>query len=217
MEITLEKIELVKDRTGVSYKEAKDALEAANGNVVDAIIAIEESINLSATAKVVDQSSQVVELIKDYIRKGNVSRIVVSKDGEIVMNLSVNVGIVGTLLGPWAAIIGILFAFGLKYKIELVLDDGSVVNITEKASDKFGDAVERGGLIVDAVKEKGTQVYDNVSGKVQDVVGKTRYGTHVSSEDFKDTVDEMWEAAKKRVENVSEAVENLDRQATETP
>ena len=28
MEITLEKIELVKDRTGVSYKEAKEALEA---------------------------------------------------------------------------------------------------------------------------------------------------------------------------------------------
>ena len=31
MEITLEKIELVKDRTGVSYKEAKEALEAAGG------------------------------------------------------------------------------------------------------------------------------------------------------------------------------------------
>ena len=27
MEITLEKIELVKDRTGVTYKEAKEALE----------------------------------------------------------------------------------------------------------------------------------------------------------------------------------------------
>ena len=28
MEITLEKIELVKDRTGVSYKEAKEALDS---------------------------------------------------------------------------------------------------------------------------------------------------------------------------------------------
>ena len=43
MEITLEKIELVKDRTGVSYKEAKEALEAADGSVVDAIIAIEDT------------------------------------------------------------------------------------------------------------------------------------------------------------------------------
>ena len=41
MEITLEKIELVKDRTGVSYREAKSALEEANGSVDDAIIVIE--------------------------------------------------------------------------------------------------------------------------------------------------------------------------------
>ena len=40
MEITLEKIELVKDRTGVSYAEAKAALEKAGGSVVDAIIMI---------------------------------------------------------------------------------------------------------------------------------------------------------------------------------
>ena len=49
MEITLEKIELVKDRTGVSYKEAKAALEAADGSVVDAIINIEEDIDTSAS------------------------------------------------------------------------------------------------------------------------------------------------------------------------
>ena len=42
LEISLEKIELVKDRTGVSYKEAKEALEKSGGNVVDAIISIEE-------------------------------------------------------------------------------------------------------------------------------------------------------------------------------
>ena len=44
MEITLEKIELVKDRTGVTYAEAKAALEEAEGSVVDAIISIEETI-----------------------------------------------------------------------------------------------------------------------------------------------------------------------------
>ena len=34
MEITLEKIELVKDRTGVSYAEAKEALEGKTGTVI---------------------------------------------------------------------------------------------------------------------------------------------------------------------------------------
>ena len=51
MEITLEKIELVKDRTGVSYKEAKEALEAADGSVVDAIIAIEETVDVKPGAR----------------------------------------------------------------------------------------------------------------------------------------------------------------------
>ena len=45
MEITLEKIELVKDRTGVTYKEAKEALEKVNGNVVDAIILLENEVD----------------------------------------------------------------------------------------------------------------------------------------------------------------------------
>ena len=50
MEITLEKIELVKDRTGVSYREAKSALEEANGSVVDAIILIEENMGTEDSA-----------------------------------------------------------------------------------------------------------------------------------------------------------------------
>ena len=45
MDINLEKIELVKDRTGCTYAEAKDALEKADGSVVDAIIDIEEKMN----------------------------------------------------------------------------------------------------------------------------------------------------------------------------
>lgn len=42
MEITLEKIELVKDRTKTSYAEAKEALEVNEGSVVDAIIYLED-------------------------------------------------------------------------------------------------------------------------------------------------------------------------------
>ena len=40
-EITLEKIDIVRERTGASYSEAKEALEACGGNVVDALIYLE--------------------------------------------------------------------------------------------------------------------------------------------------------------------------------
>ena len=60
MEITLEKIELVKDRTGVTYKEAKEALEGADGNVVDAIIAIEETIDQKSSKKIGSQGEDLI-------------------------------------------------------------------------------------------------------------------------------------------------------------
>jgi hypothetical protein len=205
MEITLEKIELVKDRTGVSYKDAKDALEAAEGNVVDAIIAIEERVNLSGTAKVIDKSNDIIDVIKDYVRKGNVSKISVSKDEDVLLNLPVNATIVGALVAPWAALIGTVVCFGLKYKIELVLDDGTVVDITEKTTDKVEQAVEKGGAVIGSVRDKGAQVYDNVSDRLHSAVGKTKQAAQqLNPEDFKDTVDEMWSAAKQRVEDAIE-------------
>jgi len=40
-EITLEKIDIIKERTGVSYTEAKEALEECDSDVVNALIYIE--------------------------------------------------------------------------------------------------------------------------------------------------------------------------------
>ena len=42
MDITLEKVDLVKERTGASYSEAKEALVISNGDVLDAIIYLEQ-------------------------------------------------------------------------------------------------------------------------------------------------------------------------------
>ena len=41
MEISLEKVDQVKERTGSTYKEAKEALEICGGDVLEAIIYIE--------------------------------------------------------------------------------------------------------------------------------------------------------------------------------
>ena len=81
MEITLEKIELVKDRTGVTYAEAKKALEDADGSVVDAIIDLEEKMNKNYDA--VDggslKDSPVFAKMKEIVDKGNVTKIMIRK------------------------------------------------------------------------------------------------------------------------------------------
>jgi hypothetical protein len=120
MEITLEKIELVKDRTGVSYKEAKEALEDADGSVVDAIINIEESIDIKGKSKFAEQSAHIIDKVKEAIKKGNVAKIIVKKDDELILNLPLNVGIIGTVLAPWAVLAGVLAAFGTKCVIGLL-------------------------------------------------------------------------------------------------
>ncbi|MGI6752549.1 MAG: DUF4342 domain-containing protein [Anaerovoracaceae bacterium] len=172
MEITLEKIELVKDRTGVSYKEAKEALEASGGSVVDAIISIEESIDIKAKSKVGEQGSQLMEKIKEAIRKGNVSKIIVKKDDDVLLNLPVNVSIIGTVLAPWAAVAGVIAIFGTKCRVELIKDNGDVVDISEMATDTFEEVKEKGTVIMDEVKSKGTDVYENVKSKAGDAINK---------------------------------------------
>lgn len=177
MEITLEKIELVKDRTGVSYKEAKEALEAAGGSVVDAIIDIEESIDEKGKSKIGEGSSQIIEKIKETIKKGNVSKIIVKKDDEVMLNLPVNIGILGTFLAPWAMIAGLIAAFGTKCVIELVKDDGAIIDISEMANDTIEDIVEKGAVIADEVKVKGVDVYNNVKNKTSDALNKVKKDT----------------------------------------
>ncbi|MDR3296123.1 MAG: DUF4342 domain-containing protein [Clostridiales Family XIII bacterium] len=193
MEITLEKIELVKDRTGVSYKEAKEALEAANGSVVDAIINIEETINMEGRSKLGTQSTQILDRIKELVKKGNVSRILVKKDGEAILNLPLNVGILGTVLAPWAALAGVIAAFGTKCVIELVKDDGEVVEISERAADTLGDVIERGVDFVDDVREKGADVIDSVRAKTQEAVNRTRRNAGEDEEEDGGDASESYE------------------------
>ncbi len=158
-EITLEKIELVKDRTGVSYREAKQALEKNNADVVEAIIYIEDSINQTGPAEGDGKVNGIVAEIKEAVRKGNVSKITIKKNDDILLNLPVNVGILGTVLFPWAVIAGIIAAAGTKCKVELVKENGEVVDVSAKASTAYDAAVVKGGVVVDEVKDKSAVYY----------------------------------------------------------
>ncbi|MBK5245790.1 MAG: DUF4342 domain-containing protein [Peptostreptococcaceae bacterium] len=186
MEITLEKIELVKDRTGVSYREAKEALESADGSVVDAIIAIEETIDEKSKGKFSEHSANIIASIKDAVKKGNVSKIIVKKDEDVVMNLPLNVGIVGTVLAPWAMIAGVIAAFGTKCVIELVKEDGSIYDISEMANETFGDIVEKGTTMADEVKVKGNDVYKSVKEKATEAMSKVKKDDDDLDFDFDD-------------------------------
>ena len=195
MEITLEKIELVKDRTGVSYKEAKEALEQTDGNVVDAIIFIEETIDQGVNGSETKVSA-AIDVIKEAIKKGNVSKIVIKRDGEVILNLPVNIGIVGTVIFPWAAVAGAIAALGTKCQIEIIKDNGEVVDVSSKVNGAFEVAKSKGGVVLDEVKDKGADVFDAAKEK-----GKQAW-------DFaKDKSSDAWDFAKDKANALKKTVD----------
>jgi hypothetical protein len=225
MEITLEKIELVKDRTGVSYAEAKEALEAAEGSVVDAIIAIEEKIDEEVENNFAKQGNAVIENLKALVKKGNVSKIVIKKDDEILLNIPVNLGILGTVIAPWGAVLGVLAAFGTKCTIEVVAADGTIIDVSDTVTEKVGTAVEKGSAVAgevkakgadlyQEVKEKGTEVYESAKEKASDVLDKVKSEAEEFEFDFDDEEDDDFEIEIVDVEE--DEIKEVKEEAAET-
>ena len=189
MEISLEKIELVKDRTGVNYKEAKDALIKADGSVVDAIIMIEDEIDLAPKSKAGDQASHLIDRVKQLVKKGNVSKIVVKKDEEVILNIPVSLGIVGAVWVFWPTLAATVVALGMKCTIELIKDNGEVVNLSDKAVDTFGDVKENCSVIADDLKGKSGEAFTQVKDKAASAINKAKACAEEAEEDIDDLID----------------------------
>lgn len=192
MEITLEKIELVKDRTGVSYKEAKEALEKADGSVIDAIVAIEEKVDLNSNSQSKSSIDETVKKIKDLVKRGNISKITIKKDDEIILNIPLNVGIIGAVAFPWGMVASAVAAFGLKCKIQLITDEGKTIDISEKAEGVVSTIKEKGAVVVDEVVAKGTEAFNEVKEKAPETWEEVKdKGTEAFSS-FKDAASEKY-------------------------
>ena len=162
MEITIEKIDLVKDRTGCTYAEAKEALEKSEGSVVDAIIALEEKSNKEHD-RITGESlkdSPIFLKMKEIVEKGNVSKIIVSKGDKVIINFPVTAGVIGTLLVPWGAILGIVAAMGAQCSIDFIDENGKAYDIDGKVTGFYDKAK---GIVVKGVDKAQSAINDRES------------------------------------------------------
>ena len=108
----------------------------------------------------------VVEKVKELVKKGNVSKIVVRRKGEVLVSIPVSVGVVGAAVGlfaaKWALLAAVLGTVGFGCSVEIVKDDGKIVDVvteedTRKAKDTaanvFQDVKEAAAKVVSQVKE----------------------------------------------------------------
>ena len=157
MDITLEKVDKVKERTGVSYSEAKEALEISNGSVLDAIIFLEKQSKDEGQYKKTETIEELKIWLKDLINKGNVTRIKVSKDGKKLVDVPVNAGIaagvIAIVIPPILAFV-VVAAVVTQVTIEITKADGSVEVVNKYISAAVNEAKDKASDFADKVKEK---------------------------------------------------------------
>jgi len=120
MNIDLEKIDLIRSRTGVTYREAKKALEEAGGDVVEALIKLEESDRSFSetvdqeefTERVQGRAQDIMEHIKSMLQRGQDTRIKVKQGDRIVFEMPATIGAVGVLAALASSELAVLGALG---------------------------------------------------------------------------------------------------------
>ena len=97
---------------------------------------------------------ELMAQIKDLVRKGNIARIKVLRNDDMILNIPLNVGIFGTVLGltaaPWALVATAVATLGFDCRIELEKTDGEVIEILsrevgQKAVDELRDTFGKKG------------------------------------------------------------------------
>lgn len=116
--ITLEKIDILRQRAGVTYKKAYETLQETGGDVVRALIKLEEE-PLGWTERFQVSGSELAARLKDLIREGNVNRIIVRRGEKVLLDIPVTVGAVSAVLMPYLIAIGMIAAVVTRCTIEV--------------------------------------------------------------------------------------------------
>ena len=91
------------------------------------------------------ETNSIIEKIKELVKKGNVSRVIVRKGDKVLVDVPVNAGIavgVATLaLSKVLLIAGVLATVGFGCTVEVIKDDGQIVDVlTEDSAQKAKEA-----------------------------------------------------------------------------
>jgi len=165
-EITLEKIDIIRERTGANYSIANEALELSSGNVIDALIYLENN-TVSKKQEVFATTEEFINWLKEIINKGNVNRIRIKKDDKIVFDVPVNAGvatgIVGLIFPSLLAIIGVgtIAAVFTNFTIEITKTDGSVEVFNKIIKNTANNVKDKVSEFANDVKEKFSHKKEN--------------------------------------------------------
>ena len=138
---TIEDIELIRRKSGISYQEAVSLLDYHNGNVARALVDLERNGRIQPDAETRRASAKTSGT--PYAASGNVSssgksgksgfvdlvsalyraRIKINKDETPIINLSALFGIISIIVAPHIVILGAIASLVLGYKFSFSKND----------------------------------------------------------------------------------------------
>lgn len=187
--ITLEKVDMVRERTDVGYEKAKEALEISEGDVLEALIYIEKTQDMSNNNKGFenyDESKVAISIeelktwVKQVVEKGNVARIKVKKDDveliDIPVNAGIAAGVVAIVIPPILAA-GVIAAIATKITIEVTKEDGSIEVLNTQVAKVANDVKNKANDFADMVKSKVNEMKNDVKDNKNDSKQKEYAGS----------------------------------------
>ena len=125
MEITLQQIHLIMQRANVSYSEAKAALEQANGDILEALLLLEQSHESVNKASQIDFTLIKTKFIT-FINKLNTTSFIMQKKEHIYIDVPLSVALIFIVLCFPVSISTIIISFILGIRIHIQSDNNLI-------------------------------------------------------------------------------------------
>jgi len=147
MSINLEKIDLLKERANVGYKEAKEALEQCDGDLVEALIWLEENEKIKPNTDKTQEErprrpygarrpeNDFGRKFEDGVKNMHKMRFKIFKDDDTLLSLPVTVAIVVGVFTLPMSLVALLAAVLFRYHIAIEKPDGETIIVDEKVKE----------------------------------------------------------------------------------
>ncbi|MDD2620249.1 MAG: DUF4342 domain-containing protein [Syntrophomonadaceae bacterium] len=153
MAVSLELIEKLRERAEVSYEEAKAALEKCDGDIVEALIYLEQQNKIKKPPQ--DSAcAGFTAKAKKLLKTCNQTRLVISKQEEKLINLSLTIVILVTIFIPPLTIIGLLAALLTNHKIRIEKPGCDEIKINKTLEDISSAVSNMGNQVAEAIKKE---------------------------------------------------------------
>lgn len=142
MSTKLEMIDSLRERTNVTYEEAKEALDICKDDMVEALVYLERNNKIKPESEKKNGCCHsFANAIKNIIKKGNKTKFEIKKKENTLIKIPVTLAVIITIIAPHLTVVGLIAALILGFRIQFVKEDGSDMEVN-KVLNKVSDVVD---------------------------------------------------------------------------